>query len=500
LSALKNSPRRAYSVLKSQILKRYYTQLDELRKSREEMERIRSATSQPGGFNVFGGELRTPKEIEQEGRVQAARRVQSQMIELKKTVGSGIFDSFLEYEIGQFNALVNNTLTAVRFSPLRSTSASDGDLDAAALSNGIITSTPNRLWRSDTVVGCLSNMFITGPSWLFKGTAPMQVRPENSDTWAGWTKMIAYRGLYIVSLLVLLLFSFAMLATAGGVICRMSALEIAGVERAPLKGVFLFVLKRLWVFIKLPIVPLLIVLVIGLGMTGLGLVGAIPFVGEILIGFLFIVFIAIGFVVMLLLLGILGGFHLLYPTLAVEGSDVFDAMSRAFAYVYARPWRLAWYTLVALAYGVLTLLFVCFAVYLVLAATHLFVGWGTSLFGYNLGWNSGSPKMETLWPAPRYGRLIAPINWWAMSWSEYVGAVALHFWVFMLISAIGAFVMSYYHTIHTLIYMLIRRSVDGQAIEEVYLENDPKPAASDLAAPAIAAALTTPPAPENPSV
>ena len=48
-----------------------------------------------------------------------------------------------------------------------------------------------------------------------------------------------------------------------------------------------------------------------------------------------------GLVVMLLTLGILGGFNLLYPTMAVEGSDSFDALSRSFAYVYARPcaWR-----------------------------------------------------------------------------------------------------------------------------------------------------------------
>ena len=39
----------------------------------------------------------------------------------------------------------------------------------------------------------------------------------------------------------------------------------------------------------------------------------------------------------LILLGLTGGFNLMYPTIAVEGSDSFDAISRSFSYVYARP-------------------------------------------------------------------------------------------------------------------------------------------------------------------
>ena len=60
----------------------------------------------------------------------------------------------------------------------------------------------------------------------------------------------------------------------------------------------------------------------------------------------------------LVLLGTVGGFNLMYPTIAVEGSDSFDAISRTFSYVYARPWRMLFYTLVAIVYGALCYLFV----------------------------------------------------------------------------------------------------------------------------------------------
>jgi len=109
--------------------------------------------------------------------------------------------------------------------------------------------------------------------------------------------------------------------------------------------------------------------------------GAVPFVGPVILGLVFFVFLGVSFVLMLLLLGILGGFNLLYPTIAVEGADSFDAMSRSFAYVYARPWRLLIYTVISLIYGVVTFLFVSFAVFLILFLTHTFVGWGMDLFG-----------------------------------------------------------------------------------------------------------------------
>jgi len=490
MDALKNSPRKSYRYLKGVYAEKYAKDLEELRKRREEAEQLRSALAESARSAT--GRSRSPKEIEAEAQERLAAQLHREMNRLRDTVGHGVFDEFMVYEIQQFNGLVSNTLTAVRISPVRASSGGELPVDGGAISNGVVSSEAGRLYRSDTVVGNMSNMFITGPSWLFCGTAPMQWVPENAGTWRGWTKMWAYRGMYLVSLGLLLIFSIAMIAQAGGMICRMTALEIAGVERAPLSQVFGFVGKRLWLFIKLPFVPLLIVLGLGLLLSVMGLVGAIPVVGEVLLGVLFIVVIAVAFVAMLLLLGILGGFHLLYPTLAVEGSDVFDAMSRAFAYVYARPWRMLFYTVVSLVYGAFTLVFVCFAVYLVLTISHVCVGWGTNFFGYSMGWHSGSPKLETLWPVPQYGRLTSPgyspINWWAMSWSEYFGALALHFWVYLLISAIGAYVVSYYYSAHTMMYMLIRRSVDGQAMEEVYMPEESKAAEKGAIKEAVPAA------------
>jgi hypothetical protein len=484
IDTLSHQPAAAYRALK----KAYRARFDEaVKKAREdrlaaEKDAASRTTSAPG--------VKTPAEAEQDARAIAASRLLENVRTAHEAAGLGIFDTFLTYEIAQFDQLVENTLTFVRVSPVRTSSSAIGDgIEGSAVSGGLLSKNPDRLWRSDTVAGCIANMTITAPRWLFTGTAPMQWRPDNVNTWGGWLKMVIYRIAYLATLIALTVFSLLVLAFTGASISRLSALELAGHERIPLKDVFIFAGRRLWIFVKAPVAPFLILLIFGLLLAIGGLIGAIPFVGEILLGMVFIVFLAVAFVLMLLLLGIIGGFNLLYPTIAVEGSDAFDAMSRSFAYVYARPWRLILYTVTALIYGVITFLFVSFAVYLILLLTHTFVGWGTSFFGAHYGWYSGSLKLDTLWPMPRFMRLVMPINWYAMSWTEYLGALFLHFWLFLLITTIGAYVISYYFSCHTIMYLLLRRAVDGQSIREVFVD------APETTSPASEQSPIEPPAP-----
>jgi hypothetical protein len=468
--SLKESPRAAYRTLANVYRDQFFKAVDSAAQMRAQTEKNPpDSTSQHSLFPV-----KTPAELERNERQAAAKTLLDKMTVLRKTVGFGIFDTFLAFESAQFNELVQDTLSLIRITPVRGAGAASDDANQAAISSGLVSVDSSRLWRSDTVVGCIANMAIAAPYWFFRGTAPMQWRPDDAGTWTGWFKMIAYHAIYFISALALAVFSLLLLAIAGASITRLSAMELAGIERAPLKDVFFFAFRRLWVFIKAPIMPLVIILAIGLVLAVVSMFGAIPFVGPIVIGVFFFVFLAVSFVLMLLLLGILGGYNLLCPTIAVEGADAFDAMSRSFAYVYSRPWRLLFYTIVSLVYGVLTFLFVSFAVYLILLLTHTFVGWGMDLFGAHDGAYTGSSALDTLWPPPQFFQPISPINWYAMSYAEWLGSLCLHFWVFLLITGIGAYVISYYFSSHTIIYLLLRRSVDGQHLREVYLEEPAK--------------------------
>src|SRR6185503_11482657 len=102
---------------------------------------------------------------------------------------------------------------------------------------------------------------------------------------------------------------------------------------------------------------LVIVLVVGLVPLLAGAASSLPGIGPVFLvvtAAIFVLILAAGFVMTLVLLGTFGGFNLMYPTIAVEGSDSFDAISRSFSYVYARPWRMVFYTVVAVVYGALT--------------------------------------------------------------------------------------------------------------------------------------------------
>lgn len=423
-------------------------------------------------------------------RAEAAEQLARSVRRAQGLAGRGIFDEFLRYEITQFDALVDNTLVMLRLASPRA--PIEGGVVA---SGGLLSKNPESLWRSDTVLGCMANMTITAPLWMVTKAGPMSYRPVSADaSWAGWLGMLGLRAGYLLSLLAFALVFMASAAYADAVICRLTALELSGQERPPLRNVLRFAARKFWTFFITPMVPFALLIVAGLLMTACTLIGAIPYVGEIVIGLVFFLLLGGGFVLMLLALGMLGGFNLLYPTIAVEGSDTFDAMSRAFAYVYARPWRLVFYTLLLLVYGVITLLFLGFAIYLLLALTHVFVGWGMSLFGAVQGAYSGLPKLETIWPTPHFNRLAPPVNWWAMSWSEYIGSLLIHFWVYLLVGVLGAYVITYYHSSYTVLYLLLRRSVEGQALTEIEPDEEAKVAAAPAPVTPAPAADAAPPA------
>ena len=77
-------------------------------------------------------------------------------------------------------------------------------------------------------------------------------------------------------------------------------------------------------------------------------------------------------------IGVIGtlGTCFMFPTISVEGSDAFDAMSRAYTYVISRPKLFLWYYAVNIVYGFLCLAFVSFVAWLMIRMAFLTVGVG----------------------------------------------------------------------------------------------------------------------------
>ena len=147
------------------------------------------------------------------------------------------------------------------------------------------------------------------------------------------------------------------------------------------------------------------------------------------------------------LIGTVAGFDLMYPTIAVEGSDAFDAISRSFSYIYARPWRLLFYTAVAIIYGALTYLFVRLFIYMVLGITHSFVDLGMFAQAATTRdlWTTMWPAPTSLWKLPYDPAVLS------MNMGESVGSWFVALWVYLTIALIGAFAISFYFSANTII-------------------------------------------------
>src|SRR5262249_55445852 len=108
-----------------------------------------------------------------------------------------------------------------------------------------------------------------------------------------------------------------------------------------------------------PLVPMGIILAVVIGCILFGLIHLLPGVGDLFDGVFWWIPIGAGFVMALLLVGLVG-YPLMYTTLSTEGSDTFDALSRSYNYVYESPWSYLWYAFVAIVYGAVVVFFVVF--------------------------------------------------------------------------------------------------------------------------------------------
>jgi hypothetical protein len=269
-------------------------------------------------------------------------------------------------------------------------------------------------------------------------------------------------------------------ALFGGAICRAAALQATRDERPGMREALSFSRKRLGSFVVAPLMPLVIVFFIGVFLYVGGLIGAIPGFGSVVAGLLFPLALLAGFVIAFVLVGYGAGLSLMFPTIAVEGTDAFDAVSRSFSYIYQRPWRTALYALLSLIYGAICLLFVKFFAKLMLAATHVIVG---------LSMNLGSPslavpespdknlgKLDAMWQAPS---MVGESSFWGglgsgdLTSASRFGQFFIHLWVFIVVAFVGAFVISFFFSTSTLIYLLLRRDVDATDLDEVFSEEQP---------------------------
>jgi len=279
----------------------------------------------------------------------------------------------------------------------------------------------------------------------------------------GWA--LRYHFLYCIIFFVIKL---AVISIAGGSLCRITALQFARGEKPGLTEALSFSTKKFSSFFAAPLVPAGIIIFIGLLIFLLGLIGNIPRAGELLIGIFMLLALIAGALIAIVLIGMLAGFNLMFPAVAYDGSDCFDAISRSFSYVYSKPWRMGFYTAIAAVYGAICYTFVRFFTFLLLLVTRWFLQLGIWVKNSSNEVN----KLTAIWPEPSFTNLLGSPASTMANWSQSIAAFLVYLVLLVVIGLLVAFVISFYFSANTIIYSLMRNRVDNTALEDIFSHFD----------------------------
>ncbi len=247
-------------------------------------------------------------------------------------------------------------------------------------------------------------------------------RPESVGVWFR-TTLIA-------------LWAIAVWGTFGGAIARIAVVQAACDRRIGLGSAIRFALGKSASMIGAPLIPMLAVAIFA-GACGLfGLLYRIPWgIGATLGSLLGFVPLVLSLVMILILAGLAVGWPLMIATVAAEGEDAPDALSRSYSYVNQRLARYAAHVVGAGAIGAIGL-----AVAILFArAVVVLASWGVAL---------GAPD-----PLPSTDLSDSLQGFWL-----WVVGLLVHGWVY-----------SYFWSAVSIIYLILRRDVNGSPWHDVYL-------------------------------
>jgi len=239
-----------------------------------------------------------------------------------------------------------------------------------------------------------------------------------------------------------------------------------------------FSIKRFSSFLATPLAPIGIVAFISAFVVLLGLIGNIPFAGELIVGLGMPLALAAGALIAVILIGAVAGFNLMFPAIAYDGSDCFDAISRSFSYVYARPWRMLFYTAIAAVYGSICYTFVRFFAFLSLWITR----WSMQIILWADDSVGRTNKLTAIWPKPEFRDLLGSPGPTQTNQTEWVAAFLVYLFLLVVVGLVVSFIISFYFSANTIIYSLMRNKVDNTPREDIYMpfdEADVEPAGSE---------------------
>lgn len=226
----------------------------------------------------------------------------------------------------------------------------------------------------------------------------------------------------------------------GCAIVRIAVVRVATSARVGLLSALKFSLARMGTLVAAPLVPLGVACLFAVLGVAVGLLDRV--IPALATALAFIPLI-VGLIDAVILLGLAGAWPLMVATVAAEGEDFFDAVSRSYSYVNQQTVRYAAYLGLATLLGGLGLIAVHFFATTALALAD----WSISLGApRNVGFRFGTGSSVAASGLPAVAR----------SWRWLVEIV------------ISGWTSSYLWTTAAIIYLVLRRDVDGSEIHDIY--------------------------------
>ncbi|WP_428386346.1 hypothetical protein [Mucisphaera sp.] len=274
----------------------------------------------------------------------------------------------------------------------------------------------DRLWATQGVLDLLGQMLL--PIGLFQGSVV---------AWVLWAFQV-----------------YLLKAVFGGVLCRIAAQRWAQLTSQGMVPAFRVVLRRFGWYTLTPALPVFVGVCLLIPLVVAGLLLRLPvfdWLGMALAG----PGLLLGLLAVVVLVGLAVAGMLFYPSLAVEGTDGYDALSRIYSFAVGRP----------LSYlGALVLL-----VFFGLAGGALLVG------------VVGGAVVGGVWLLSLVSGLRMDLLWTGVAASS--AAEAVWWWVLLMVLLIPAAVVAYVYAGLTLIYLTLRQLFDGTPASEVAEVDEP---------------------------
>ncbi len=179
--------------------------------------------------------------------------------------------------------------------------------------------------------------------------------------------------------------------------------------------------------------------------------------GVVIAGVLWFAILACALVMGLLLFGLMFGWPLMVASVACEGQNSFDAMTRAYAYTFQRPLHYAFYMVIAILFGGF-----CWLIVSNLANGVVDLAFWSSSWGANVVSGDRIQTIQGILPVPEGGSK-ALVN---------SGQSLIGLWNALFKTLAAAFVYGLFWCMASAIYLLLRKDVDETETDEIYVVDE----------------------------